>query len=146
MASRLVASSSDAIIVADPQGQIIVWNQAAEAMFGYQADEALGHTLDLIIPERLRARHWDGYHNTMRTGATRYATDLLAVPGLRHDGTRISLEFRVTLLAGPDGQPEAIAAILRDVTSRWQADQELRRELAELRAGHQDHAHSGESP
>lgn len=133
LTDRLVAASGDAIIVADPDGRIILWNAGAETMFGYSADEAVGQTLDLIIPERLRARHWDGYHQTMRTGSTRYADDLLAVPGMRHDGTRVSLEFRVTLLADRDGRPEAIAAVLRDVTERWETEPQLRNELAQLR-------------
>lgn len=134
LAQRLVAAAGDAIVVADPQGKILTWNRGAETVFGYPAAEAVGSSLDLIIPERLRARHWDGYHQTMRTGTTRYADDLLAVPAQRRDGTRISIEFRVTLLLGPDGTPEAIAAVIRDVTRRWEADRALRQELERLRA------------
>ncbi|MBO0692501.1 MAG: PAS domain-containing protein [Acidimicrobiaceae bacterium] len=134
LAERLVATAGDAIVIADPQGRIITWNRGAESVFGFPAAEALGNSLDLIIPERLRARHWDGFHQTMRTGTTRYADDLLAVPAQRRDGTRISIEFRVTLLQGPDGTPEAIAAVIRDVTSRWEADRALRKELEQLRA------------
>ena len=103
-------------------------------MFGYPADEAIGESLDLIIPEGLRARHWDGYRQTMATGVTRYADDLLAVPGRRRDGNRISLEFRVAILADRDGRPEAIAAVLRDVTARRAEDRALREELARLQA------------
>jgi PAS domain S-box-containing protein len=133
VAARLVEASGDAIIVADPEGRIVLWNAGAEAMFGWSAAEAGGQTLDIIIPERFRERHWDGYRETMRTGVTRYATQMLAVPGQRRDGSRISLEFRVTLLTGPDGRPEAIAAILRDVTERWEADRQLRAELAQMK-------------
>ncbi|MGH9305529.1 MAG: histidine kinase, partial [Acidimicrobiales bacterium] len=92
-----------------------------------------GNSLDLIIPEKLRGRHWDGYRQTMHTGVTRYADDLLAVPAVRADGTRISIEFRVTLLFGADQRPEAIAAVIRDVTAHWQTDRELRQELTRLR-------------
>lgn len=134
LSTRLVAGSGDAIVVADAEGRVVMWNTAAETMFGYPADEAVGQTLDFIIPEKLRGRHREGYRQTMRTGVTRYANDLLAVPGLRRDGNRISLEFRVTLLLGPTGQPEAIAAIIRDVTARWQADKALRQESARIRA------------
>ncbi len=134
LAERLVAAAGDAIVIADPHGRILAWNKGAETTFGYTADEALGKSLDLIIPEKLRARHWDGYHQTMQTGTTRHADELLAVPALRADGTRISIEFRVTLLIGPDQNPEAIAAVIRDVTARWQADRELRQELTRLRA------------
>jgi PAS domain S-box-containing protein len=133
-AGRLIEASGDAIIIADPAGRVVAWNQGATSMFGYDADEAIGQTLDLIIPERLRARHWDGYHRTMQTGTTAYADRLLAVPGQRRDGTRLSLEFRVTVLTDPSGRPEAIAAILRDVTERWEADRQLRSQLAQLTA------------
>jgi PAS domain S-box-containing protein len=133
LAVRLVATAGDAIVIANRDGRIITWNQGAEAMFGYPAAEAMDASLDLIIPERLRGRHWDGFHQTMRTGETRYADDLLAVPAQRRDGARISIEFRVTLLPGPDGTPEAIAAVIRDVTSRWEADRALRQELERLR-------------
>jgi PAS domain S-box-containing protein len=133
LATRLVTASGDAIVVADREGKILLWNRGAETMFGYPAAEAVGNSLDLIIPENLRARHEAGFRQTMRTGATRYADDVLAVPGLRRDGSRISLVFRVTLLSGPAGYPEAIAAIIRDVTDRWRADKALQRELAHLR-------------
>lgn len=143
IAARLVQANGDAIIVADVEGRILLWNAGATAMFGYEAAEAVGQTLDIIIPERLRERHWDGYHQTMRTGVTRYAEQLLAVPGQRRDGSRISLEFRVTLLTGVGGRPEAIGAILRDVTERWEADRAQRAELARLRELVQEPAASG---
>ncbi|HVX23411.1 MAG TPA: PAS domain S-box protein [Acidimicrobiales bacterium] len=134
LAPRLVEASGDAIIVADPSGCIVIWNRGATTMFGYEASEAIGQSLDLIIPPRLRARHWDGYHRTMQTGTTAYADRLLAVPGQRRDGSRLSLEFRVTLLTDPAGRPEAIAAVLRDVTERWENDRQLRHQLAQLSA------------
>lgn len=134
LARRIVATAGDAIVAADRDGRVILWNRGAETMFGYPADEAIGESLDLIIPEGLRARHWDGYRQTMATGVTRYADDLLAVPGRRRDGSRISLEFRVAILAGRDGRPEAIAAVLRDVTARRAEDRALREELARLQA------------
>jgi PAS domain S-box-containing protein len=133
LATRLVAAAGDAIVIANRDGRILTWNKGAEAIFGYPVAEAMDASLDLIIPERLRGRHWDGFHQALRTGETRYADDLLAVPAQRRDGTRISIEFRVTLLLGPDGAPEAIAAVIRDVTSRWEADRALRQELERLR-------------
>ena len=133
LATRFVAAAGDAIVIADGEGRILTWNKGAEAVFGYPEAEAVGASLDLIIPERLRARHWDGFHQTMKTGKTRYANSLLAVPAQRRDGSRISIEFTVTLLPGPDGTPEAIAAVIRDVTARWEADRALRAELERLR-------------
>ena len=132
---RLVEESRDAIIFADKNGLIRLWNTGAEAMFGYRAAEMEGQSLDRIIPEALRARHNEGFRRVMAAGESRYAADLLAVPGLRKDGARISLEFTITLIK--DGQDEVLgaAAIIRDVTARWQRDQELKKRLAELESG-----------
>ena len=127
----LVQAAGDAIIVADVEGLIVLWNPAAERLFGFTAAEAVGHSLDLIIPERFRARHWSGYHAVMRTGQTRYHADVLRVPALRKDGQRLSIAFTVTLLRA-SGHLTGIAAIVRDDTERWQEEQALRRRLAEL--------------
>jgi PAS domain S-box-containing protein len=129
---RLVAESRDAIIFADKEGLIRLWNAGAEAMFGYRAVEMEGQSLDRIIPEALRARHNEGFRRVMVTGESRYAANLLAVPGLRHDGTRISLEFTITLIKDDAGGVLGAAAIIRDVTARWQRDQELKQRLAAL--------------
>ena len=130
---RLVTASRDAIIFADKDGLIRLWNTGAEAIFGYRAAEMEGRSLDLIIPEALRDRHNEGFRRVMATGESKYAADLLAVPGLRQDGTRISLEFTITLIKDDEGKVLGAAAILRDVTSRWQRDQELKKRLAELK-------------
>jgi PAS domain S-box-containing protein len=132
---RLVEESRDAIIFADKNGLIRLWNVGAEVMFGYRAAEMEGQSLDRIIPEALRARHDEGFRRVMATGESRYAADLLAVPGLKKDGTRISLEFTITLIKEDRGQVLGAAAIIRDVTARWQRDQELKKRLAELERG-----------
>ena len=136
----LVANTDHAVIVADPDGVICFWNPAAEKTFGHSRSEALGETLDIIIPDKLRARHWAGYRRVMETGATDYGGRTLAVPAIRRDGTRISVEFTVTLLRDASGAIQGIAAILRDVSARWEEQRslhrridELERELAELR-------------
>jgi PAS domain S-box-containing protein len=103
-------------------------------MFGYSTDEALGQSLDLIIPERFRARHWDGYRQVMATGVTSYGQRLLAVPAMRKDGQRISIEFSIALLKDERGEVTGAAAIVRDVTARWQAEREMRRRLTALEA------------
>jgi PAS domain S-box-containing protein len=129
---RIVAESRDAIIFADRDGRIRLWNAGAQALFGYRAAEMEGQTLDLIIPEALRARHNEGFRRVMAEGRSRYAADLLAVPGLRQDGTRISLEFTITLIKDDHGQVLGAAAIMRDVTTRWQREKELAKRLAVL--------------
>lgn len=131
---RIVEEAQDAIIFADRDGVIRLWNSGAEALFGYRAPEALGQTLDLIIPRGLRARHWQGYRRVMATGVTRYGRELLAVPAVRKDGSRVSLEFSIALLRDEQGQLLGAAAILRDVTARWQQEKALKERLAELEA------------
>jgi PAS domain S-box-containing protein len=101
----------------------------------YRADEALGRTLDLIIPERLRERHWSGYRESMATGTTRYGRGVLAVPAVRKDGTSISVEFTIALLHDADGTLLGPAAIIRDVTARWEEERALKKRLAALEAG-----------
>lgn len=131
---QIVEETQDAIIFADRDGLIRLWNSGAEVMFGYKADEVLGQSLDLIIPDKLRGRHWDGYREVMATGVTRYGRELLAVPGIRKDGTRISLEFSIALMRGATGDLQGAVAVLRDVTARWQQEKALKERLAALEA------------
>jgi PAS domain S-box-containing protein len=129
----ILATRSDAIIATDRDGIIRFWNPGAERIFGHASSEAVGQSLDLIIPERLRARHWSGYREFIQTGQSRYGEgDLLAVPGLRRDGSRISLEFTVVPLSDADGRIEGVAAVMRDVTRRFEEMQALKRKLAQL--------------
>jgi PAS domain S-box-containing protein len=131
---QFVQMAGDAIVAASADGAIVVWNPAAERVFGYTEREALGQSLDIIIPERFRPRHWDGYREVMRTGHTKYGTDVLRVPAVHKDGRTISIAFTVTLMRAPDTQARVIAAIIRDETTRWNEERELRRRLAELEA------------
>jgi len=108
------------------------WNGSAERIFGFAEAEALGQTLDIIIPESLRGRHWQGYTATMQSGNTRYgAGEILAVPAMRKDGRRVSIEFTILPFRDDAGRMEGIAAILRDVTVRFEETRALRRQLAE---------------
>jgi len=130
----LVQEAADAIIFADVGGIIRFWNRGAERIFGFSQAEALGRSLDLIIPESLRKRHWDSYAQTMRTGKTRYgAGDVLAVPAERKDGTRVSIEFSILLFRDHEDRIVGVAAILRDVSKRFEEIKSLRNEVAALR-------------
>jgi len=134
-AARLVEGSADAVIYADAAGVIRFWNAGAARIFGYAAGEALGASLDLIIPERLRPRHWQGYDEVMHGRESRYGEgDLLAVPALHKDGKQISVEFTILPFRDAAGGLIGIAAILRDVTKRFEEMRALRRELAGLTA------------
>jgi PAS domain S-box-containing protein len=127
----LVREAPDAIVYADAEGLIGFWNKAAERIFGFSEAEALGKSLDMIIPEGLRKRHWDGYEETVRTGKTQYgAGDVLAVPTLRKDGARISIEFTIVPFVDRAGRILGIAAILRDVTKRFEEMRALRQKFA----------------
>ena len=130
-ADRLVSGMPDAIIYADADGMIRRWNRGATRIFGFTEAEALGRSLDVIIPENLRERHWQGYRATMRTGQTRYGDgQILSVPAIRKDGTRISVEFTIVPFTGDSGQMAGIAAIMRDTTARFEELRALRRQLA----------------
>ena len=130
----LVAAVGDAVIVSDRSGAITLWNGGAERMFGYSEEEALGRKLDLITPERLRKRHWDGYHKSMETGTTKYGNDLLRVPATHKDGHTMSIAFTVAMLFDPDHKVSSVIAIIRDETVRFNDDRALRKRLAELEA------------
>jgi PAS domain S-box-containing protein len=135
-AQRLVDSLPDALVHADAHGTIQLWNAGAERIFGHSAAEAVGQSLDLIIPPNLRARHWDGWNHTLATGQSRYgAGDLLAVPAQHKDGTRISVEFTIIPFKDAQGRMEGITALLRDITPRFEELRALKRELAALKAG-----------
>jgi PAS domain S-box-containing protein len=135
-ADRVVADMPDAVVYADAEGTIRVWNRGAVRIFGFTEAEALGQSLDIIIPANLRERHWQGYRETMRTGRSRYADgQLLSVPAIRKDGARISVEFTIVPFTDETGRMIGIAAILRDATARFEEMRALRKELAALSAG-----------
>jgi len=134
LCEKIVEESPLAILYADREGKIRLWNGGAEAMFGYRAEEALGQSLDLIVPERQRQRHWDGWEKVMATGVTRYGRDVLAVPALKKDGSRISIEFYILLLRSPAGEILGSAALIQDVTARWQREKEMKARLQALEA------------
>ena len=129
---RIVEEMSDAILFCDREGIVRLWNRGCERLFGYAAEEAVGKSLDLIIPENLRGRHWEGYYRVMKTGETKYKTGLLSSPGVRKDGTRVSLAFSMLIVRGGDGEIAGCASILRDVTEQWQKEKALRARIQEL--------------
>jgi PAS domain S-box-containing protein len=132
--AQLVTAVGDAIVICDASGAIALWNPAAERIFGFTECEAIGQSLDLIIPDRLRQRHWDGYHKTLQTGQTRYGHDVLRVPAVNTAGQDMSISFTVALLLAADGKVTGIASIIRDETAKFNEDRVLRKRLAELEA------------
>jgi PAS domain S-box-containing protein len=131
IATTIVADAPDAILYADRKGVIWYWNGGCERIFGFSAKEAIGQSLDIIIPESLGERHWRGYTEAMRTGQSRYGKgDLLSVPALRKGGTRISVEFSIVPFRGPAGIVRGMTAIMRDVTQRFEEMKALRKQAA----------------
>ena len=128
----LVESIGDAVIASDPSGAINLWNPAATRMFGHTEAEALGKSLDIIIPQRQQQRHWDGYNKTMETGITRYGNDVLRVPAVHKDGHTLSIAFTVAMLHSPDGKVSSIVAVVRDESAKFAEDRALKKRLTEL--------------
>ncbi len=120
------------MIAADARGKILLWNPAAQRIFGFKEEEAIGQSLNLIVPERFRERHWSGYRRVMQTGQTRYGTEVLRVPAVHKDGHPLSIAFTIALLHSTEGNIESAAAIIRDETARWKEERDLRARLAEL--------------
>lgn len=132
LADALLTMESDAIIATDRAGMVTFWNPGAARIFGFSADEAIGQSLDLIIPPNLRARHWEGFHRVMTTGESHYGHgDLLSVPAQSKSGQRISVEFTIAMLKDGDGRPAGTVAILRDISKRFEEVRALKRQLAE---------------
>jgi len=129
---EIVENSQDAIVLTNADGVIQIWNLGANKMFGYSPEEAVGQTLDIIIPDRFRDSHWDGFNNTMATGHSKYEEDMLSVPAIKKDGSRISIEFTIVMSKDDQGIPTGISAIIRDVSERRQQDKQMKDRVAEL--------------
>jgi PAS domain S-box-containing protein len=133
LAARILAGASEAILVCDRNGTLCYWNAGAERVFGHRPGDAIGASLDLLIPERLRSRHWAGWDAAMRTGRTRYGDGrLLAVPALHKDGRLLSIEFSILLLPEAGRPVDWVVAIVRDVSDRFAREKALRLRLRAL--------------
>ena len=134
----MVQAFGDGVIACDVAGIIVFWNAAATRIFGFSETEAVGQSLDLIIPARQQQRHWDGYHKTLATGQTRYGNDVLRVPAVHKEGQQLSIAFTVALLHAANGTVSGIAAVVRDDTVRWTEERALRARVRELEAASAD--------
>ena len=130
--NQLLDCIGDAVVVADAHEKIVLWNAAATRIFGYSEEEALGNTLDLIVPERQRQRHNEGYSKSMETGTTRYGTSLLKVPARHKDGRTLSIAFTVGMLFDEKHQANGVVAVIRDETERFAEERALKKRLSDL--------------
>jgi PAS domain S-box-containing protein len=128
----LITALGDGVMAADAKGLITLWNPACVRLFGFTEAEALGKSLDLIIPQRQQKPHWDGYHKTMATGITKYGNDVLRVPAMHKDGHTLSIAFTVSMLHTADGAVSAIVAVIRDESVKFAEERGLRKRLMEL--------------
>jgi PAS domain S-box-containing protein len=132
LCQQIIENAPDAILYVDAQGLIQLWNGGAERIFGFSASEAIGKSLDIIIPEKLRGRHWEGYYKVMASGQSKYRSDLLSVPALHREGQRLSVDFSIVMLKDEQGHVTGIASLMRDMTAQRQKEKELKERIAEL--------------
>jgi len=124
MTDDLVQQLPVSVIVADREGKITAWNPASEALFGFSAAEAIGQTLDLIVPERLRKAHWEGFDRSLATGSTKYAGQVMVTRATHKDGRKLYVEFSFGMLKDASGAVTAVMAVGRDGTERFLAQRE----------------------
>jgi len=132
MARLLLDQAPDAVIFAGPDGLIQEWNAAAEALFGHAASDAIGQSLDLIVPERFREAHWRGFERALGEGDTKYRGQALPTRSMRKDGTDFYVELTFAIVHDTDGKVIGALAHARDITERWTHDREQRQRLREL--------------
>ena len=128
----LLAQAPDAVVFAGADGVILYWNAAAERIFGHPASAAVGHNLDLIIPEPYREAHWRGFDRALGEGETKYRGQVLPTRAMRADGEQIYVELSFAIIKAADGAVAGALALARDITERWNRDREMRRRLREL--------------
>jgi PAS domain S-box-containing protein len=128
----LVETSTDAIISANEEGRITLWNKAAEKIFGYSEGEALGKPLTLIMPEEYRERHGRGFKHYLETGETRVIGKTVELEGLRKDGTKFPLELSLSDMRRDERH--IFTAVIRDITERKGLVEEIKQHHEELKA------------
>ena len=128
LAERILDHVADAVICTDRSGAIIRWNHASTALFGYSAGEVLGQSVELIIPEHLRAAHWRGFDAAMEKGATKLEGRPILTRALHKSGRRLYVEMTFAIVKG-DSESEVLGAVAmaRDVTERVEQERAARR-------------------
>jgi PAS domain S-box-containing protein len=130
--TKIVEASSEAIIFADPEGLIRLWNRGAELIFGYAAAEVTGQSLDVIIPERLRQAHWDAFHRSIESGRTKHTDRVLTTRSVHKNGSRLYVDLSFGLVKDASGVALGAFAVGRDCTARYLADGALKARVQEL--------------
>jgi PAS domain S-box-containing protein len=134
LSQALIDQLADAVIFADHEGLIQVWNAGAEAIFGYPADRVLGQRLDVLIPDRLRSAHWAAFDAALGTGQMKYGRGSMTTRSIHQDGSDLYVDLSFALVKDGAGHVLGSVAVARDITSRFRAEKESRKRLAELEA------------
>lgn len=134
LSHHVLAQIADALIFADREGKIRIWNAAAEALFGIPASAAIGQSLDLIIPERLRAAHWEGFHRAIATRQTRLAGKAVITRATTAAGASIYVEMSFALVHDENGEVLGSVSLARDATERRQRERTLQQRMSALEA------------
>ncbi len=132
LARQLLDQAPDAMIFADREGTIVEWNTAAESIFGHSPEEALGQSLDIIVPERFREAHWRGFERALGEGDTQYRGQALPTRSMRKDGADIYVELTFAIVKDSEGSVVGALAHARDITERWAKEREQRQRLRDL--------------
>ena len=130
----LIDDLADAMIFTDRDGLIRVWNPGAEAVFGHRADEIIGKSLDVLIPDRLRSAHWAGFDTAMETGQLKHVRQSMTTRSIHKDGSDLYIDMSFALVRDDTGLVLGAVAVARDVTDRFKAEREARKRLADLEA------------
>ena len=122
----LVEQLPVSVILADREGLIRAWNRASEALFGFTAQEVVGRSLDVIIPEHLRQAHWDGYNRSLVSGETKYSGRVMTTRAVHKDGRKLYVDFSFAMLKDASGAVVGAMATGRDITERYVAERAKR--------------------
>ncbi len=130
LSELILEQAAEAVVYANRQGVVERWNAAATRMFGYTAAEALGQSLDLMIPEHLRKAHWRGFDATMAKGKTRLGGRPTLTRGLHKSGQKLYVEMSFALVVDAASEPLGSVAVARDVTERVEREKAAASETA----------------
>lgn len=128
----LMEQGSDALIYADKEGIIQVWNHGAENIFGHAPAEAIGQSLDIIIPEKLRAAHWKGFHAALESNTMKYKDQVMTTRAVHKDGSTRYVDLSFFMTHDDQGQPLGSLSLARNVTERYLQERELKKKLADF--------------
>jgi PAS domain S-box-containing protein len=132
LCTAIVRQAWEAVIFADRDGRIRLWNLGAETMFGHSADEAIGASLDIIVPERFRSAHWSGFHKAIESGHTRHGGEVRTTRALHKDGRKLYVELSFGLITTPAGEVAGSLAIGRPGNERYAKDAGMQARIAAL--------------